>query len=72
MSVIGEAALSEFLDLLLGKSLDSALKFVANHNQLHQQLKQWQSILPDIQGCSFWVPGPVGRQIARLCTQICC
>ncbi|KAB2006757.1 hypothetical protein ES319_D11G369600v1 [Gossypium barbadense] len=49
MSVIGEAALSGFLDLLLGKSLDSALKFVANHNQLHQQLKQWQSILPDIQ-----------------------
>ncbi|TXG74773.1 hypothetical protein ES288_1Z012300v1 [Gossypium darwinii] len=49
MSVIGEAALSGFLDLLVGKSLDSALKFVANHNQLHQQLKQWQSILPDIQ-----------------------
>ncbi|XP_052479452.1 putative disease resistance RPP13-like protein 1 isoform X1 [Gossypium raimondii] len=49
MSVIGEAALSGFLDLLLSNSLDSALKFVANHNQLHQQLKQWQSILPDIQ-----------------------
>ncbi|XP_052880912.1 putative disease resistance RPP13-like protein 1 [Gossypium arboreum] len=49
MSVIGEAALSGFLDLLVGKSLDSALNFVADHNQLHQQLKQWQSILPDIQ-----------------------
>ncbi|TXG74966.1 hypothetical protein ES288_1Z029500v1 [Gossypium darwinii] len=49
MSVIGEAALSGFLDLLVGKSLDSALNFVADHYQLHQQLKQWQSILPDIQ-----------------------
>ncbi|PPD90554.1 hypothetical protein GOBAR_DD12482 [Gossypium barbadense] len=49
MSVIGEAALSGFLDLLVGKSLDSALNFVADHKQLHQQLKQWQSILPDIQ-----------------------
>ncbi|KAG8479782.1 hypothetical protein CXB51_029632 [Gossypium anomalum] len=49
MSVIGEAALSGFLDLLVGKSIDSALNFAADHNQLHQQLKQWQSILPDIQ-----------------------
>ncbi|TXG74974.1 hypothetical protein ES288_1Z030300v1 [Gossypium darwinii] len=49
MSVIGEAALSGFLDLLVGKSLDSALNFVADHYQLHQQLKQWQSILPAIQ-----------------------
>nr|KJB46342.1 hypothetical protein B456_007G361400 [Gossypium raimondii] len=49
MSVIGEAALSGFLDLLVGKSLDSALNFVADHDQLPQQLKQWQSILPDIQ-----------------------
>ncbi|TYG47996.1 hypothetical protein ES288_D11G387900v1 [Gossypium darwinii] len=49
MSVIGEAALSGFLDLLVGKSLDSALNFVADHKQLHQQLKQWQSILSDIQ-----------------------
>ncbi|XP_040961101.1 putative disease resistance RPP13-like protein 1 [Gossypium hirsutum] len=49
MSAIGEAALSGFLDLLVGKSLDSALNFVADHYQLHQQLKQWQSILPDIQ-----------------------
>ncbi|KAG8479787.1 hypothetical protein CXB51_029538 [Gossypium anomalum] len=49
MSFIGEAALSGFLDLLVGKSLDSALNFVADHNQLHQQLKRWQSILPDIQ-----------------------
>ncbi|KAG8479674.1 hypothetical protein CXB51_029425 [Gossypium anomalum] len=43
------AALSGFLDLLVSKSLDSVLNFVSDHNQLHQQLKQWQSILPDIQ-----------------------
>nr|KJB46304.1 hypothetical protein B456_007G357800 [Gossypium raimondii] len=49
MSVIGEAALSVFLELLGGKLLDSALNFVAGHKQLHPQLKQWQSILPDIQ-----------------------
>ncbi|TYI58736.1 hypothetical protein E1A91_D11G381800v1 [Gossypium mustelinum] len=49
MSVIGEAALSVFLELLGGKLLDSALNFVADHNQLRPQLKQWQSILPDIQ-----------------------
>ncbi|KAB2059937.1 hypothetical protein ES319_A11G342200v1 [Gossypium barbadense] len=39
MSVIGEATLSVFLELLGGKLLNSALNF----------LKQWQSILPDIQ-----------------------
>ncbi|TYG47994.1 hypothetical protein ES288_D11G387700v1 [Gossypium darwinii] len=49
MSVIGEAALSVFLELLGGKLLDSALNFVADHKQLRPQLKQWQSILPDIQ-----------------------
>ncbi|KAK8273009.1 hypothetical protein V6Z11_D11G376900 [Gossypium hirsutum] len=49
MSVTGEAALSAFLELLGGKLLDSALNFVADHKQLHPQLKQWQSILPDIQ-----------------------
>ncbi|KAK8330072.1 hypothetical protein V6Z11_A11G369200 [Gossypium hirsutum] len=49
MSVIGEAALSVFLELLGGKLLDSALNFVADHKQLHPQLKQWQSMLPDIQ-----------------------
>ncbi|KAK8273012.1 hypothetical protein V6Z12_D11G376600 [Gossypium hirsutum] len=49
MSVIGEAALSAFLELLGRKLLDSALNFVADHKQLHPQLKQWQSILPDIQ-----------------------
>ncbi|KAL1146410.1 hypothetical protein V6Z11_A11G370500 [Gossypium hirsutum] len=49
MSVIGEAALSVFLELLGGKLLDSALNFVADHKQLHWQLKQWESILPDIQ-----------------------
>ncbi|TYI58623.1 hypothetical protein E1A91_D11G373500v1, partial [Gossypium mustelinum] len=32
-----------------GKLLNSALNFVAGHKQLHPQLKQWQSILPDIQ-----------------------
>ncbi|MBA0754767.1 hypothetical protein Gogos_020230, partial [Gossypium gossypioides] len=49
MSVIGEAALSAFLELLGRKLLDSALNFVADHKQLHTHLKQWQSILPDIQ-----------------------
>ncbi|XP_052878212.1 putative disease resistance RPP13-like protein 1 [Gossypium arboreum] len=49
MSVFGEAALYVFLDRLVGKSLDSALNFVADHGQLHQQLKQWESLLPDIQ-----------------------
>ncbi|MBA0716741.1 hypothetical protein Golax_015547, partial [Gossypium laxum] len=49
MSVTGEAALSAFLELLGVKLLDSALNFVADHKQLHPQLKQWQSILPDIQ-----------------------
>ncbi|TYJ12461.1 hypothetical protein E1A91_A11G352300v1 [Gossypium mustelinum] len=49
MSVIGEAALSVFLELLGGKLLDSALNFVADHKQLHPQLKQWKSILPDVQ-----------------------
>ncbi|TYG96672.1 hypothetical protein ES288_A11G370100v1 [Gossypium darwinii] len=48
MSAIGEAALSAFFELLGGKLLDSALNFVADHKQLHP-LKQWQSILPDIQ-----------------------
>ncbi|KAL1146399.1 hypothetical protein V6Z11_A11G369400, partial [Gossypium hirsutum] len=43
------AALSVFLELLGGKLLDSALNFVADHKQLHRQLKHWQSILPDIQ-----------------------
>ncbi|TYI03893.1 hypothetical protein ES332_A11G374300v1 [Gossypium tomentosum] len=49
MSVIGEAALSVFLELLGAKLLNSALNFVADHKQLRHQLKQWQSILPDIQ-----------------------
>ncbi|KAH1084360.1 hypothetical protein J1N35_024121 [Gossypium stocksii] len=49
MSIIGEAALSVFLEMLGGKLLDSALNFVADHKQLHPQLKQWRSILPDIQ-----------------------
>ncbi|KAB2059938.1 hypothetical protein ES319_A11G342300v1 [Gossypium barbadense] len=49
MSVIGEAALFVFLELLGGKLLDSALNFVADHKQLHSQLKQWKSILPDVQ-----------------------
>ncbi|KAA3454341.1 disease resistance protein RGA2-like [Gossypium australe] len=48
MSVIGEAALSAFLELLSGKLVDSVLNFVADHRQVHQQLEQWQSILPEI------------------------
>ncbi|XP_038998641.1 uncharacterized protein LOC120123924 [Hibiscus syriacus] len=48
MSFIGEAALSKLLELLLGKSIDAALNFVADHHQLYDQLKEWKSILPDI------------------------
>ncbi|KAB2086248.1 hypothetical protein ES319_A04G016500v1 [Gossypium barbadense] len=48
MSVFGEAALSAFLELLSAKLLDSVLNFVADHWQVHQQLKLWQSILPEI------------------------
>ncbi|TYH21174.1 hypothetical protein ES288_A04G021900v1 [Gossypium darwinii] len=48
MSVFGEAALSAFLELLSGKLLDSVLNFVADHREVHQQLKLWQSILPEI------------------------
>ncbi|KAG8492809.1 hypothetical protein CXB51_010127 [Gossypium anomalum] len=48
MSVIGEAALSAFLELLSGKLVDSVLNFVADHRQVHQQLEQRQSILPEI------------------------
>ncbi|XP_016709180.2 putative disease resistance RPP13-like protein 1 [Gossypium hirsutum] len=49
MSVIGEVVLSVFLELLGGKLLDSALNFVTDHKQLHPQMKQWQSVLLDIQ-----------------------
>ncbi|TYI85243.1 hypothetical protein E1A91_D05G426900v1 [Gossypium mustelinum] len=48
MSVFGEAALSAFLELLSAKLLHSVLNFVADHWQVHQQLKLWQSILPEI------------------------
>ncbi|KAG8492655.1 hypothetical protein CXB51_010082 [Gossypium anomalum] len=48
MSVFGEAALSAFLDLLSAKLVDSVRNFVADHGQVHQQLKLWQSILPEI------------------------
>ncbi|KAK8603355.1 hypothetical protein V6N13_085544 [Hibiscus sabdariffa] len=48
MALIGDAALSKLLDLLLGKSMDAAVKFVADHKQVHDQLKEWKSILPDI------------------------
>ncbi|XP_052486534.1 putative disease resistance RPP13-like protein 1 [Gossypium raimondii] len=48
MSVFGEAALSAFLELLSAKLFDSVLNFVADHRQVHQQLKLWQSILPEI------------------------
>ncbi|XVF78761.1 hypothetical protein PTKIN_Ptkin14bG0161900 [Pterospermum kingtungense] len=49
MSVIGEAALSAFLDLLLGKLVSSALNFVADYRQVHDQLKEWKSKLPCLQ-----------------------
>ncbi|XVF78227.1 hypothetical protein PTKIN_Ptkin14bG0113300 [Pterospermum kingtungense] len=48
MSVIGEATLSAFLELL-GKLASSALNFVTDHKQVYEQLKEWQSKLPSIQ-----------------------
>ncbi|XVF78544.1 hypothetical protein PTKIN_Ptkin14bG0142700 [Pterospermum kingtungense] len=49
MSVIGEAAFSMFLDMLLGKLASSALNFVADYSQVHEQLKEWKSKLPYLQ-----------------------
>ncbi|XVF78757.1 hypothetical protein PTKIN_Ptkin14bG0161500 [Pterospermum kingtungense] len=49
MSVIGEAALSVFLEVLLGKLVSSALNFVADYRQVHDQLKEWKSKLPCLQ-----------------------
>ncbi|XVF77800.1 hypothetical protein PTKIN_Ptkin14bG0075500 [Pterospermum kingtungense] len=49
MSVIGEAALSVFLELLFGKLASSTLNFVADYSQVHDQLKEWKSILPCLQ-----------------------
>ncbi|KAK8527672.1 hypothetical protein V6N13_085477 [Hibiscus sabdariffa] len=48
MAFIGDAALAKLLDLLLGKSIDAALNFVADHKQVYDQLKEWKSKLPDI------------------------
>ncbi|GMJ05474.1 hypothetical protein like AT3G14470 [Hibiscus trionum] len=48
MAFIGEAALSKLFDLLLDKSIDVALNFVADHKQVYDQLMEWKSILPDI------------------------
>ncbi|XP_038998643.1 putative disease resistance RPP13-like protein 1 [Hibiscus syriacus] len=45
MAFIGEAALSKLLELLLGKSIDAALNFVADHKQVYDQLKEWKSIV---------------------------
>ncbi|MBA0624865.1 hypothetical protein Godav_010144, partial [Gossypium davidsonii] len=42
------ATLSAFLELLSGKLVESVLNFVADHRKVHQQLEQWQSILPEI------------------------
>ncbi|KAK8985362.1 hypothetical protein V6N11_068624 [Hibiscus sabdariffa] len=48
MAFVGEAAVSKLLDLLLGKSIDAALNFVADHRKVYGQLKEWKSILPHI------------------------
>ncbi|KAB2032921.1 hypothetical protein ES319_D05G412100v1 [Gossypium barbadense] len=48
MSVFGEAAVSAFLELLSAKLLDSALSFVADYQQVREQLMLWQSLLADI------------------------
>ncbi|XVF18571.1 hypothetical protein REPUB_Repub11eG0034300 [Reevesia pubescens] len=49
MSVIGEAAVSVFLELLFEKLASSALNYIADYKEVHEQLKEWQSKLPDIQ-----------------------
>ncbi|XVF18689.1 hypothetical protein REPUB_Repub11eG0044600 [Reevesia pubescens] len=49
MSVIGEAALSVFLELLFDKLASSALNYIADYKQVHEQLKEWEKKLPDIQ-----------------------
>ncbi|XVF18565.1 hypothetical protein REPUB_Repub11eG0033700 [Reevesia pubescens] len=49
MSVIGEAALSVFLELLFDKLAFSALNYIADYKEVHEQLKEWRSKLPDIQ-----------------------
>ncbi|XVF18556.1 hypothetical protein REPUB_Repub11eG0032800 [Reevesia pubescens] len=49
MSVIGEAALSVFLELLVEKLVSPALNYIADYKEAHVQLKEWQSKLPDIQ-----------------------
>ncbi|GMJ05473.1 hypothetical protein like AT3G14470 [Hibiscus trionum] len=48
MAFIGEAALSKLFDMLLDKSIDIALNFVADHKQVYDQLMEWKSILPGI------------------------
>ncbi|XVF18558.1 hypothetical protein REPUB_Repub11eG0033000 [Reevesia pubescens] len=49
MSVIGEVALSVFLELLVEKLVSPALNYIADYKEVHVQLKEWQSKLPDIQ-----------------------
>ncbi|XVF78764.1 hypothetical protein PTKIN_Ptkin14bG0162200 [Pterospermum kingtungense] len=49
MSVIGQAALSDLFKLLLDKLVSSALNFVADYRQVHEQLKEWKSKLPCLQ-----------------------
>ncbi|XVF18576.1 hypothetical protein REPUB_Repub11eG0034800 [Reevesia pubescens] len=49
MSVIGEAALSVFLELLFEKMASFALNYIADYKQVQEQLKEWQSKLPAIQ-----------------------
>ncbi|KAL4273632.1 hypothetical protein GQ457_13G000030 [Hibiscus cannabinus] len=51
MAFIGDAALAKLLDLLLVKSIDAALNFVADHKQVYDQLKEWKSKWPD-QSCA--------------------
>ncbi|XVF18691.1 hypothetical protein REPUB_Repub11eG0044800 [Reevesia pubescens] len=47
MPFIGEAALSVFLELLFDKLTSSALNYI--YKQVHEQLKEWEKKLPDIQ-----------------------
>ncbi|XVF18683.1 hypothetical protein REPUB_Repub11eG0044000 [Reevesia pubescens] len=49
MSFIGEAALSVFLEMLFDKLASSAFNFVTDYKKVHEELKEWEKKLSDIQ-----------------------
>ncbi|KAE8690122.1 hypothetical protein F3Y22_tig00110926pilonHSYRG00092 [Hibiscus syriacus] len=51
-----QTALSKILDLLLRKSIDAALNFIADQKQVFEQLKEWKSFdpsSPDVNGMNL-------------------